>query len=170
MTRLAVLLQATRKKQNISQVELAERIGVHFNTLSRAENGGKPNRNNLKRMAEFLGEPVDALLAEVGSDTAVGEVIGGGRGASMLPPAAATRLEQFALQAGTSPGEWLGRLLEWIEHQPALWREFLISTVAATRTEAEADELQRRGPAHVRQSTSHRGASEFPEGVRRMES
>ena len=45
-----------RKRNNLTQAELADKIGVHENTLRRWENGDfEPRSNDLQRLCEALG-------------------------------------------------------------------------------------------------------------------
>lgn len=45
-----------RKRNNLTQTELADKIGVHENTLRRWENGDfEPRSNDLQKLAEALG-------------------------------------------------------------------------------------------------------------------
>ena len=52
-----------RKKAGLSQEELAERVGVHLNTISQWENGFYiPKMLKVKRLAEALGVTEAELL------------------------------------------------------------------------------------------------------------
>lgn len=57
-------LLTLRKKARFSQEELAERVGVHLNTISMWENGiSSPNSQKLKRLAQALNVTESDLLS-----------------------------------------------------------------------------------------------------------
>jgi transcriptional regulator with XRE-family HTH domain len=56
-------LRALREKQNISQEELAQAIGVRQSTISEIERGNRtPSLPVANRLAEKLGVSLDALI------------------------------------------------------------------------------------------------------------
>jgi transcriptional regulator with XRE-family HTH domain len=57
------VLKQARLRRTLTQVELADRIGVHKITISRLERGDRqPSMRMLQRLAKVLGVPVTALL------------------------------------------------------------------------------------------------------------
>lgn len=66
-------LRQLRHKQNLSQEELADRVGVHANTVSSWENGVIPKTKRLQALAKILGTTATYLLGETDEpDPAVG--------------------------------------------------------------------------------------------------
>ena len=57
-------LRQLRHKQNLSQEELADRVGVHANTVSSWENGVIPKTKRLQALAKILGTTATYLLGE----------------------------------------------------------------------------------------------------------
>lgn len=58
-------IKLKRKNSNLSQVELAEKIGVKQNTISQWENGlRKPDLCSLKKLSEALNCTIDELIEE----------------------------------------------------------------------------------------------------------
>lgn len=58
-------LQTLREEHGMSQLELAEQLGVSRQTVSRWETGQiKPSADNLLRLSQLWGVPVDALLKD----------------------------------------------------------------------------------------------------------
>ena len=57
-------LRQLRQKQNLSQEELAERVGVHNNSVSKWENGVIPNMKRIVALAKILGTTSAYLLGE----------------------------------------------------------------------------------------------------------
>jgi len=56
-------LRDLRKKKKLSQTELAERVGVHYNHIGRYERGlSRPSADTLKKLADILGVSSDFLL------------------------------------------------------------------------------------------------------------
>lgn len=50
------IIRNARRKKNLTQVQLAEKIGVHPNTIARIERGvQKPNFSTVKKLATALG-------------------------------------------------------------------------------------------------------------------
>lgn len=59
------LLQTLREEHGMSQLELAEQLGVSRQTVSRWETGQiKPSADNLLRLSQLWGVPVDAFLKD----------------------------------------------------------------------------------------------------------
>ena len=64
MMTLGEKIKALRKKR-YTQEELADRVGVHVNTLIRWERGDRmPTADKLKELADILGTTSDYLLSE----------------------------------------------------------------------------------------------------------
>lgn len=62
---MEVKLLKIRLKQGISQEELAEKLEVSRQTISKWENGVvRPSAENLIRLSEVYGIPIDALLKD----------------------------------------------------------------------------------------------------------
>lgn len=60
-----VAIKEMRSKKNMSQIELANKLGVRANTLSQWEAGTRnPKIELLPRLAEILGCTVDELLTK----------------------------------------------------------------------------------------------------------
>ncbi|MBR0204302.1 MAG: helix-turn-helix transcriptional regulator, partial [Synergistaceae bacterium] len=58
-----IYIKEYRKRKNLTQAELAERLGVHENTLRRWENGEfDPRSNDLLKLCEVLGCTESELL------------------------------------------------------------------------------------------------------------
>ena len=57
-------LRQLRQKQNLSQEELAYRVGVHNNSVSKWENGVIPNMKRVIALAKILGTTATYLLGE----------------------------------------------------------------------------------------------------------
>ncbi len=63
MKEVAFNLKEVRRKKNITQVELAEKLGIHQQTISRYESGGKvPQVDTAALIAEALGVTLDELV------------------------------------------------------------------------------------------------------------
>ena len=60
--RLGVMLRKRRREQRLSLRDLAARIGVSLNTLSRVERGHVPDLKNFQRIVDWLDVPADSLL------------------------------------------------------------------------------------------------------------
>ena len=58
-------LKELRRANNITQAQLAERVGLCVMTISKYENGGKPNYLKVLCMAEIFGVSMDYLLGYV---------------------------------------------------------------------------------------------------------
>ena len=64
-------LRSTRLQRDLSQVELAEKAGLHFTSVSRYETGGThPNADALKRLCQALGVSGDYLMDGQSEQTA----------------------------------------------------------------------------------------------------
>ena len=57
-------LRQLRQQQNLSQEELADRVGVHNNSVSKWENGVIPNMKRIITLAKILGTTATYLLGE----------------------------------------------------------------------------------------------------------
>ncbi len=57
-------LRRLRLEHNLSQEELASRVGVHLNTVSKWENGVIPNMKSVLELAKVLGTTSAYLLGE----------------------------------------------------------------------------------------------------------
>ena len=67
-------LQELRRARGFSQEELADRLGVSRQAVSKWENGqGKPELDNVVRLAEIYGVTTDYLLAGKAAPPAPGE-------------------------------------------------------------------------------------------------
>lgn len=62
--RLGDALRAERRKRRLSLRDLADEIGVGFNTLSRVERGHVPELKNYNRIVKWLGAPGQALFED----------------------------------------------------------------------------------------------------------
>ncbi len=57
------MLKQARLRRGLTQVELAEKVGVHKITISRLERGDRqPSMRMLQRLAKALSVPVTKLL------------------------------------------------------------------------------------------------------------
>ena len=57
------MLKRARVRRKLTQVELAEKVGVHKMTISKLERGDRqPSMRTLQRLSKALGVPVTALL------------------------------------------------------------------------------------------------------------
>lgn len=59
---LGPILKARRRERRLSLRDLAEQIGVSFNTLSRVERGHVPDLRTYQRIVEWLDMPAGAFL------------------------------------------------------------------------------------------------------------
>ena len=62
-------LRRLRRKQSLSQEELAARLGVHNNSVSKWENGATPNMKRIVALAKILGTTTTYLLGETDDPT-----------------------------------------------------------------------------------------------------
>lgn len=65
MTCFPTRLKELRRANNITQAQLAKKIGLCEMTISKYENGGKPNYLKVLEMAEIFGVSMDYLLGFV---------------------------------------------------------------------------------------------------------
>ena len=65
VTSFPIRLKELRRAHNITQVELAKKVGLCTMTISKYENGGKPNYLKVLEMAEIFGVSMDYLLGFV---------------------------------------------------------------------------------------------------------
>ena len=63
---LSAALRMKRRRRHLSLRDLADEIGVSFNTLSRVERGFLPDLKNYDRIATWLGAPTTSLLQNEG--------------------------------------------------------------------------------------------------------
>ncbi|MGF7429616.1 helix-turn-helix transcriptional regulator [Thermoanaerobacterium thermosaccharolyticum] len=52
---MMILMREKRKKQNLTQKQLANIIGVDRSTITKIENGSRPSVVNAKKIAQVLG-------------------------------------------------------------------------------------------------------------------
>lgn len=52
------------EKTGTSSCKLAKGIGVHVSTVTNWRDGGQPKVDHLRRVADYFGVTVDALLAD----------------------------------------------------------------------------------------------------------
>jgi len=62
IARLGEMLKERRRRKRLSLRDLADQIGVSFNTLSRVERGHVPDLRNLRRIADWLEVPVEMFI------------------------------------------------------------------------------------------------------------
>jgi len=63
MKEVQFILKTVRKRENVTQVELAEKLGIHQQTISRYEAGKKiPQVDTAARIADALGVTLDELV------------------------------------------------------------------------------------------------------------
>ena len=68
-------LRAARTAKNLSQGDLAAKIGVHFTLISKAENGQRDlSLSIVYQIAQVLGVPMEVLLPDQGRDVTVDDV------------------------------------------------------------------------------------------------
>ena len=64
--KLGEKIKKLRKSKKFTQTDLAERLGVHVNTLLRWENGKRfPNIEKIKKIADVLGTTVSYLTDDM---------------------------------------------------------------------------------------------------------
>lgn len=63
MSKYPEKIRAYRELTRITQKELAERAGVHFNTLARVEKGEGVNVFQLEKIAKAMGMSLSDLVA-----------------------------------------------------------------------------------------------------------
>ena len=65
MTTFPIRLKELRRANNITQVELAKKVGLCEMTISKYENGGKPNYLKVLEIADYFGVSMYYLLGYV---------------------------------------------------------------------------------------------------------
>ena len=65
MTTFPIRLKELRRAHNITQAQLAKKVGLCAMTISKYENGGKPNYLKVLEMAEFFGVSMNYILGYV---------------------------------------------------------------------------------------------------------
>lgn len=106
---LGEALRTERRKRRLSLRDLADEIGVGFNTLSRVERGQVPELKNYDRIVKWLGSPGQALFADGRTAPSTPELIAKHiYGDSRLKPEAATEMmslvqELYAKLAAPKP-------------------------------------------------------------------
>ncbi|MEU4193592.1 helix-turn-helix transcriptional regulator [Kribbella sp. NPDC026611] len=74
-TPLGDALRSERRRRRLSLRDLADEIGVSFNTLSRVERGHVPDLKNYDRIVAWLGGPGQTLLDPAAQSDSTPEVI-----------------------------------------------------------------------------------------------
>lgn len=106
---LGEALRAERRKRRLSLRDLADEIGVGFNTLSRVERGHVPELKNYDRIVRWLGSPGQALFEDERTAPSTPELIAKHLyGDSRLKPDAANEMvtlvqELYAKLAAPKP-------------------------------------------------------------------
>jgi transcriptional regulator with XRE-family HTH domain len=106
---LGEALRAERRKRRLSLRDLADEIGVGFNTLSRVERGHVPELKNYDRIVKWLGSPGQALFEDTRTAPSTPELIAKHiYGDSRLKPEAASEImilvqELYAKLAAPKP-------------------------------------------------------------------
>lgn len=72
---LGEALRAERRRRRQSLRDLADEIGVSFNTLSRVERGHVPELRNYERIVNWLSAPGQALFETPGQEPSTPELI-----------------------------------------------------------------------------------------------
>jgi transcriptional regulator with XRE-family HTH domain len=72
---LGKALRAERRRRRLSLRDLADEIGVSFNTLSRVERGHVPELRNYERIVNWLSAPGQALFETPGQEPSTPELI-----------------------------------------------------------------------------------------------
>lgn len=73
--RLGASLRAERRRRRLSLRDLADEIGVSFNTLSRVERGHVPELKTYEQIVRWLGAPGQALFPAPGASPTTPELI-----------------------------------------------------------------------------------------------
>lgn len=68
-------LRAERRRRRMSLRDLADEIGVGFNTLSRVERGHIPELRNYERIVQWISAPGQALFETPGKQASTPELI-----------------------------------------------------------------------------------------------
>jgi transcriptional regulator with XRE-family HTH domain len=106
---LGEALRTERRKRRMSLRDLADEIGVSFNTLSRVERGHLPELKNYERIVKWLGAPGQSLFEDDRQPTKTTELIAKHVfGDSRLKPEAASEMmnviqELYAKLAAPQP-------------------------------------------------------------------
>ena len=94
--RLGAMLRTRRREQRLSLRDLAAKIGVSLNTLSRVERGHVPYLRNFQRIVDWLDVPADSLLVAEADLTVTPEVIARHlRAERLLSAEAANRISEI---------------------------------------------------------------------------
>lgn len=107
--RLGEALRAERRKRRLSLRDLADEIGVGFNTLSRVERGHVPELKNYNRIVTWLGSPGQGLFEDERTAPSTPELIAKHiHGDTRLKPEAANEMvalvkELYAKLAAPKP-------------------------------------------------------------------
>lgn len=72
---LGEALRAERRSRRLSLRDLADEIGVSFNTLSRTERGHLPELQNYERIVKWLGAPGQGIFDDRQAPTITTELI-----------------------------------------------------------------------------------------------
>ena len=74
-SRLGEALRVERRRRRLSLRDLADEIGVSFNTLSRIERGHVPELKTYDRIVKWLGAPGQGLFETPGQEPSTPELI-----------------------------------------------------------------------------------------------
>lgn len=72
---LGQALRRERRRRGVSLRDLADQIGVSFNTLSRVENGHLPSLKHYENVVRWLGNPGVVLLEDGSSESTTPDII-----------------------------------------------------------------------------------------------
>lgn len=72
---LGEALRTERRRRRLSLRDLADEIGISFNTLSRVERGHLPELKNYERIVRWLGAPGQSLFEVSGQEPSTPELI-----------------------------------------------------------------------------------------------
>lgn len=137
MTSFGEWLASKRKSLGLTQGELAAQLGVHERSIARYEQGagGPPNRNNVRRIAQFFSANYDELLA-----FAMGEGAGPDTPLRLPPvsPELVYRLKVEAEHRGLSVNRWLEIILDYLESLEPVTRA-LVEDAMVRRAPAASD-------------------------------
>lgn len=61
--RIGTFISQKRKELKLTQLQIAEKLGVSYQAVSKWENGSLPNGEMLVALARILGVTVDEILA-----------------------------------------------------------------------------------------------------------
>src|SRR5690348_8368261 len=108
MINFATWLAAQRKSKNLTQQELAERLGMHSRSISTWEIGkGRPNRNTMKRIEAEFGILPGMLIRAVFDKKGHLPAIDSSATEITLSPMLSNKIRQLSKQAAMSPEQWL---------------------------------------------------------------